>query len=245
MQRLRYSPSSRPSVRTLVPTSVARAKQVDGALVEAEVVGRAHHGAVFDHIDAVAGQPGEQARGRIDLPDVPQAGQEQAPLGAGHHLVDRPPGHRPIRHPAPFLESARRHQVVDVRRHLDARAGRTGPVVAEVRRVARPRSSRPARAAGRCRRRTTPNPTSRRRRRGGTRARARTGRCTSVKGTFVSCSRPEWPAPSTAGARIPPRRRPPAAENTVRPSSASCPPMRRRTSDPIMSATPEGGRITS
>ena len=74
-------------------------QKIDRALVEAEVVCRAHHGAVFNHVDAVAGQSREERRGGIDLPDVPQARQKEAPFGAGHHLVDRPA--RPAAVPSP------------------------------------------------------------------------------------------------------------------------------------------------
>ena len=42
------------------------AQQVDRALVEAEVVDRADDLAVLDEVDAVAGEPGEQQRLRID-----------------------------------------------------------------------------------------------------------------------------------------------------------------------------------
>ena len=70
-------------------------EQVDRALVEAEVVGRPDDGAVLDDVDAVAGEAGHEQRRRIDLADVPQAGQQQPPLGAGHHVVDRPAVVRP------------------------------------------------------------------------------------------------------------------------------------------------------
>ncbi len=80
-------------------------QKIDRALVEAEVVCRAHHGAVFNHVDAVTGQSGQERRGGIDLPDVPQARQEQAAFRAGHHLVDRPAVPLPVPSPP---DSARR-----------------------------------------------------------------------------------------------------------------------------------------
>ena len=64
-------------------------EQVDRALVEAEVVDRADDLAVLDEVDAVAGEAGEQQRLRVDLADVPEAGQQQAALGAGDQVVDR------------------------------------------------------------------------------------------------------------------------------------------------------------
>ena len=63
------------------------AQQVDRALVEPEVVDRAGDLAVLDEVDAVAGQPGEQQRLRVDLADVPQAGQQQAALDAGDQVL--------------------------------------------------------------------------------------------------------------------------------------------------------------
>ena len=105
--RLRYSPNSRPSARTGVPTSVARTEQVDRALVETEIVDRADHLAVLDQVDPVAGQPGHEQRGRVDRADVPEAGQQQPALGAGHHVVDR----------SAVVAVAVQQQVVDVGRH--------------------------------------------------------------------------------------------------------------------------------
>src|SRR6201999_2948173 len=62
------------------------AQHADRALVEPEVVDRPGDLAVLDQVDTVAGQAGEQQGLRVDLPDVPQAGQQQAALGAGDHL---------------------------------------------------------------------------------------------------------------------------------------------------------------
>src|SRR5208283_2127477 len=58
-------------------------QQAQRALVEAEVVDRRGHLAVLDEVHAVAGQPGEQQGGRVDLADVPQRGQQQPALGGG------------------------------------------------------------------------------------------------------------------------------------------------------------------
>ena len=69
-------------------------QQVDRALVEAEVVHRTDDLASFDQVDAVAGEPGEQQRLRIDLSDVPQGRQQQSPLGAARRAsssVPEPP----------------------------------------------------------------------------------------------------------------------------------------------------------
>ena len=44
--------------------------------------------AALDEVDAVPGQPGEQQGLRVDLADVPEAGQQQAALGVGDHLVE-------------------------------------------------------------------------------------------------------------------------------------------------------------
>ena len=79
------------------------AEQVDRRLVEAEVVHRAGDLAVLDEVDAVAGQPGEQQRLRVDLADVPEAGQQQSALGARR---SSPPGGGP---------AAVQDQVVDER----------------------------------------------------------------------------------------------------------------------------------
>src|SRR6185436_5063105 len=58
------------------------AHQVDGALVEPEVVDRAGDLAVLHEVDAVAGQAGEQEGLRVDLADVPEAGHQQTALDA-------------------------------------------------------------------------------------------------------------------------------------------------------------------
>ena len=63
------------------------AEQVDRALVEPEVVDRAGDLAALDEVDAVAGQAGEQQGLRVDLADVPEAGQQQPALGAGDQVV--------------------------------------------------------------------------------------------------------------------------------------------------------------
>src|SRR5579875_4057045 len=62
------------------------AQQVERALVEPKVVDRARHCAVLDQVDAVAGQPGQQQCGRVNLADVPQRRQQQPALGAGDHF---------------------------------------------------------------------------------------------------------------------------------------------------------------
>ena len=80
--RFIHSPHSRDRARS-VRTGLGRAGQdVDGALVEAEVVHRPDHLAVLDEVDAVTGEAGEQERDRVDLADVPEAGEQQPPLGA-------------------------------------------------------------------------------------------------------------------------------------------------------------------
>lgn len=46
-------------------------------LVEPEVVDLAGYLTVLDEVDTAPGQAGEQQRRRVDLTDVPQAGQRQ------------------------------------------------------------------------------------------------------------------------------------------------------------------------
>ena len=198
--RLRYSPNSRPSERTGVPTSVARAKQVDGALVEAEVVRGTDHGAVLNHVDAVAREPGHEQGRRVDLPDVPQAGEQEPPLGARHHVVDasrcraRHSAARGCRRraPSPRPTSRRRHG---------------GSASAPGRR----------RAASRCARAASPSSKTETSEllaavaTNGVHVSARSrGSLESVKGRVVIVS----------PTRVPP----PSLEKTVRPSSASWPP---------------------
>ena len=84
--RVKKSFHSRHRVISVGPDLGDPAEQLDRGLVEAEVVHRADHLAVLDQVDAVPGQTGEQQPLRIDLADVPQAGQQQPALGAGDHL---------------------------------------------------------------------------------------------------------------------------------------------------------------
>ena len=63
------------------PPPTARPSRSDRRLVEPEVVDLAGHLAVLDQVDAVPGQAGQQQRRRVDLADVPQAGQQQPALG--------------------------------------------------------------------------------------------------------------------------------------------------------------------
>ena len=122
--RLRYSPNSRPSDAHRRADLGGPRQQIDRALVEAEVVGRADDGAVLNHVDAVAGEPGHEQRRRVDLADVPQAGQQEPPFGAGHHVVDRAAA-VPRHSAAPGCRCRARHPTPDLRR--------AGPVVAQVR----------------------------------------------------------------------------------------------------------------
>ena len=82
------------SIEPVPPSTGVReaAEQVDGALVPAEVVDRRGDLAVLDEVDAVAGEPGEQRGLRVDNADVPHAGQQEAPLGAGDEVLDRAGG---------------------------------------------------------------------------------------------------------------------------------------------------------
>src|SRR3954454_7497199 len=68
------------------------AEQVDRRLVEPEVVYRAADLPVLDEIDAVARQAGEQECLRVYLADVPEAGEQQSPLGGLDHLRQRGTG---------------------------------------------------------------------------------------------------------------------------------------------------------
>ena len=148
--RLTHSPNSRPSARTVAAGLGGPGEQVDRALVEAEVVHRADDLAVLDQVDAVAGQPGEQQRRRVDLADVPEAGEQQAPLGPGDQVVD---GARR----AGELED----EVVDRWRRRRARPGRAGPVVAEALEPAAVASSRSGRAGSPLSKTDTSGPTPR------------------------------------------------------------------------------------
>src|SRR3954470_19279370 len=67
-------------------------QQVDGALVEAVVVDGSGDLAVLDEVDPVAGEAGEQQRLRVDLADVPQAGEQQPALCARDEVLDRAGG---------------------------------------------------------------------------------------------------------------------------------------------------------
>ena len=88
--------------------------------------------AVLDQVDAVAGQPGEQQRLRVDLADVPEAGQQQPALGR------RRPSSSSAAGRAVDLED----QVVDA--GVDRLAGQLGrvPGLRAAPSARRPRSSR-------------------------------------------------------------------------------------------------------
>ena len=74
----RRSPHSRGSVSSLTPAWVARRSRSSGLSLKPEVVDRRRHLAVLDQVDAVAGQPGQQHRRRVDLTDVPRASSTTA-----------------------------------------------------------------------------------------------------------------------------------------------------------------------
>ena len=77
-------------------------QDLDRRVVEPEVGRGTHHLATAHDVDAISRQPREQQRPRIDLADVPQAGDEQpvtharsdisqapSPCGVGHIDVVR------------------------------------------------------------------------------------------------------------------------------------------------------------
>ena len=92
--RFIHSPHSRDSARSVRAGLDGAGQDVDGALVEAEVVHRPDDLAVLDEVDAVAGETGQQQRDRVDLADVPEAREEQPPFGGGDHVVERLRGAR-------------------------------------------------------------------------------------------------------------------------------------------------------
>src|SRR4029453_8394725 len=71
------------------PDFAEPAEQVDRALVEPKVIHGAGDLAPLDHVDTVPCEPGEEESLRIDLPDVPQAGDQESTPGIGHHLTQR------------------------------------------------------------------------------------------------------------------------------------------------------------
>ena len=73
---------SRGSDTSVADAPTTRRKQVDGALVEPEVVDSSHDLPIFDEVDAVARQAREQEGLRVDLADVPQCRQQQSAFGA-------------------------------------------------------------------------------------------------------------------------------------------------------------------
>ena len=84
-----------PRERPLGPARLDRpAESVEGALVEPEVVDRGRHLAVLDEVDAVAGESRQEQRRAVDLPDVPQAGEEEPSLGVGDEVVESSPARR-------------------------------------------------------------------------------------------------------------------------------------------------------
>ena len=87
-------------------------QHADRALVEPEVVHRTGHLAVLDQVHPVPGQPGQQQGLRIDRPDVPQAGQQQAAAGPADHV-----GQRRVTHATGGIGSRFHDQVVDARCH--------------------------------------------------------------------------------------------------------------------------------
>ena len=64
------------------------AQQVDGALVEPEVIHRTGHLSVLDEVDPVPCQPRQEQRLAIDLTDVPQTGEEEASLGVRDQVLE-------------------------------------------------------------------------------------------------------------------------------------------------------------
>ncbi len=218
--RLKYSPNSRPSARTLVPTSVARARRSTGLSLNRKLLTAPDHLAVLDQVDAVAGEPGEQHGGRVDLPDVPEAGEQEAPLGPGDEVLERTGGSR-------HLEE----QVADEAGRLDPRAGRPGPVVAQPLEPSAGDPRRAVPASGRCRR-----PTCRRR----TAAAVRKGEHSRPGSGRVA---PQ--VERDRGERLrPPGSLLPAREKPCVPSSALRPPA-RRPGPPSDRLTASGGSSTS
>ena len=97
------SPHSREKLGTVCGGVGVAAQQVDRALVVAEVVHRSGDLATLDAVDAVAGEAGEQQGLRVDLADVPHAGQQQAVLHPGDEVGLGAGG--PRRRPAPGCRS--------------------------------------------------------------------------------------------------------------------------------------------
>ena len=146
------APLARQASARCAPASANRPQQVDRALVEPEVVDRAGDLAVLDQVDAVAGQPGEQQRLRVDLADVPQAGQQQPALGAGDQVVERRRSRRRPRGPGCRSPGVTGSPVSSARVPGLAAAPRSSPSRDPVGR---------GRAAGRCRRPTVASPDAR------------------------------------------------------------------------------------
>ena len=63
------------------------AQQLDRRIIEAEIVDGTDHLPVLDQIDPVASEPSQQQPSRVDLADIPQAGQQQTTFGRGDHLL--------------------------------------------------------------------------------------------------------------------------------------------------------------
>ena len=195
------APNSRGSVRSRRAGLGDPAEHVDRPLVEPEVVHRADDLAVLDQVDAVPGQAGQQQRLRVDLADVPQAGQQQAALGR----------RRPSRPGS--TGAAGRRGMTGCRR--TACSGRpVAPRVCRRASAGRPARRRvdPARSAG------VGRPLSK--------TELTCVRCCARPRTARTPG-PAWPgrcaasAGSVGDSRSPMRVPPPAGRDTVRPSSAS------------------------